>query len=109
MAPMAIATPRPATVASAALRGSILSAALFATSRQSSVIPIWPRQKNKGGRSLCRPHLAISGESLLQIGHRRQVGRELDDTGRAAPVRPKAAGVDRGYVGRAKAGGAVIA
>src|SRR2546421_1850354 len=44
-------------------------------------------KKHRGGRSLCRPRLAVSRESLLQIGHRRQVSRKLDDTRRAAPVR----------------------
>src|SRR5436853_7688430 len=42
MAPMAIATPRPATAPSAALRGPIVTPALFAASRQSRVIPIQP-------------------------------------------------------------------
>src|SRR6266702_8301438 len=39
----------------------------------------------RGGRSLCRP-LQSREDILLQVGHRGQVSRELDDTGRAAPV-----------------------
>src|SRR5437763_15709372 len=34
---------------------------------------------------------------LLEVGHRRQVSRQLDDTRRAAPVRAESAGVDRCY------------
>src|SRR4029077_2877113 len=46
-------------------------------------------RKSKGGRSLRRPCQSISGKNLLQVGHRRQVGRELDDARRAAPVGTK--------------------
>src|SRR5437588_5255993 len=40
------------------------------------------------GRQIALPPLSpTSGKSLLQIGHRRQVSRQLDDTRRATPVR----------------------
>ena len=37
---------------------------------------------------------------LLQVGHRGQVSRELDDAGRAAPVGAEATRVDRGDAGQ---------
>src|SRR5256714_328379 len=43
---------------------------------------------------------------LLEVGHRRQVSRQLDDTRRAAPVGAESAGVDRRY--EASPGGGVI-
>src|SRR4029079_2173065 len=69
--------------------------------------------QNKGAaRSLCRP-LWSRENDLLQVGHRRQVSRELGDAGCATPVRTKrsraVAGIDRGYEARAGVGGAVIA
>ena len=44
----------------------------------------------RGGRLLCRP-FGLREEDLLQVGHRGQVSRELDDAGRAAPVGAEAA------------------
>src|SRR5689334_7088226 len=50
--------------------------------------------------------LCFEARALLEVGHGRQVGRELNDTRRAAPVRTKSAGVDRSY--EASPGGGVI-
>src|SRR3954454_10301968 len=57
-----------------------------------------PHAKQKGGRSLCRPHW--SWNDLLQVRHRGQVSRELDDAGRAAPSGLEATRVDGGYAGQ---------
>src|SRR5712675_2385970 len=51
---------------------------------QFSLIQITTNKR--GGRSLCRPQKSREND-LLQVGHRGQVGRELDDASRAAPVR----------------------
>src|SRR5205823_13026954 len=46
---------------------------------------------------------------LLQVGHRGQVSRQLDDAGGAAPVGTEAARIDRGDEGRVEVGGGVVA
>src|ERR1700675_933256 len=69
-----------------------------------------PKQK---GQQIALPPPGLQKKNLLQVGHRRQVSRELDDAGGAAPVRPErrraVARVDRRYESRAGIGGAVIA
>ena len=47
------------------------------------------------GRQIALPPLVFEEKSLLQVGHRGQVSRELDDAGRAAPVGAEAARIDR--------------
>ena len=49
------------------------------------------------GRQIALPPLRPGREVLLQVGHRGQVGRELDDAGGAAPVRTDARRIDRGH------------
>src|SRR3979490_3465474 len=51
---------------------------------QSSLIQITANKR--GGTSLSRPQKSREND-LLQVGHRGQVSRELDDASRAAPVR----------------------
>src|SRR5947207_11880137 len=78
-----MAAPRPATTPAARIRPPLSRApsspALLKFQRMD--LP-----KQKGGRSLCRPG-SMRSKTLLQVGHRRQVGRELGDAGCAAPVR----------------------
>src|SRR5258708_37247355 len=93
MAPMAIAPPRPATAPARMLRRSLREIAWLAARRQSHFIVGY--RKRKGGRSLCRP-LVFDRKILLEVADRGQVGRELDDAGRAAPVGFEAERVDRG-------------
>ena len=59
--------------------------ALRTVRRQSRCIRC-TAQKKRGGRSLCRPRNRRTEMSLLQVGQRGQVSRQLDDAGRAAPV-----------------------
>src|SRR4051794_13378395 len=40
----------------------------------------------------------VSGRSLLQVAHRRQVEGQLGDTGRAAPIGADAGRIDRGNI-----------
>src|SRR6267154_6627344 len=115
MAPMAIAPPSPATAPARMLRRSLRKIAWLAARRQSHFTFTRPRshlrikskgmlrsktrsepsQKKRGGRLFCRP-LVFDRKILLQVADRGQVGRELDDAGRAAPVGFEAERVDRG-------------
>src|SRR4030088_3772166 len=51
-------------------------------------------RKNKRERQITLPPPMVSRRSLLQIGHRGQVSRELGDAGRTAPVGACAARID---------------
>ena len=63
---------------------------------------ITAQTKRAADRSAALPQ---AWRSLLQVGHRRQVGRQLGDTGRTAPAGAEATRVDRGDVAGAGAGG----
>src|SRR5439155_17032344 len=52
------------------------------------------------GRQIALPPLRSPENYLLQVGHRGQVSRQLDDASRTAPVRTSPAGIDRGDAGR---------
>src|SRR6202790_2613934 len=57
-------------------------------------------QKQRATDCSAALYYRLRRKKLLQIGHRSQVGRELDDAGRAAPVRTGAARIDRRDIGR---------
>ena len=69
------------SVAGRALR-AIASRTLRRRSRRHPV----PATKSKGAADCSAAPESSSRMSLLQVGHRGQVSRELDDAGRAAPV-----------------------
>src|ERR1700676_5263321 len=56
-------------------------------------------QKQRATDCSAALYYRLRRKKLLQIGHRGQVGRELDDAGRAAPVRTSAARIDRCDIG----------
>src|SRR5947209_15601694 len=92
MAPIAIAPPRPATAPASMLRWSLREMASRARRCQSSFMQGNP--KTKGAADCSAAPLFSRRRILLQVGDRGQVSRELDDTGRTAPVGLEPTGVD---------------
>src|SRR6516162_6015873 len=102
MPPMAKAAPSPAAAACASLERSMRRCACFRTSCQCGTIGLPKNEKAATALPLFLRYFGrkiTSDCSLLQIAHGGQIGREPGDAGRAAPVRTRAAGIDRRDVG----------
>src|SRR3954471_19424352 len=107
MTPIAIAAPRPAMEPPIRVDRSKCNRARAGRSGLSSVIEGLAQSKGAADWSATpEPSDALS---LLQVAHRGQGGRQLDDAGRAAPVGAVGGStvtrVDRRHESRARIGG----